>query len=201
MKRWNLCKPRIVLLICLILGIIIIKHKIMIVEAQQKQIEIAIDYKWQNRAIPPQSGLLYIQEYIPFEDIDQKKLDVYLSVYNNSYLNNNSSLSLEDIQNYLEKEENEDGSLRLTNGYEDIKAYIHWYTSGGAAEIEDYWSKLEVVRSKYALNYPSYANVSVLDLSQEQIRELIKKERDSTYVMDEKIMGTQANQESNYQSY
>ena len=82
--------------------------------------------------------------------------------------------------------------MRLTNGYENIKAYIDWYTSGGAVEIEDYWSKLEIVRSQYALKYPGYAKVSVLDLSQEQISELIKKERDNTYVMDEKIMGTQA---------
>ena len=97
-------------------------------------------------------------------------------------------LTLADIQEYLSSEYNEDGSLRIQSGYENIRAYVEWYYDGGGKIIKDYWNELEVILGNCKEEHPKvvYGNAKMLEI--ERLQELIKKKEDPSYEINMEIM-------------
>ena len=71
-----------------------------------------------------------------------------------------------------------------------LEEYVDWYyKEGGSGEIEEYWGKLAQIKELYQYEQGIKPLPDVKDLSQNQIEELIKKEADPTYEIDDSIMG------------
>ena len=103
---------------------------------------------------------------------------------------NSEDLEVEDVKEYLSQEYNEDGTPRVLEGWPEIRAYENWYFRGmGSEEIEEYWGNLQELLIEHYVAYPNFTQGVVKDLSLNQIKELIKKEADPTYEIDDSVMG------------
>ena len=157
-------------------------------QTEKEQIELAYAYKHQNRAFPRDEGEINEYGYIGYEAINEKELYVALEVYNKE--NEGEDLEVEGVKEYLSQEYNEDGTPRVLEGWPEIRAYENWYFRGmGSEEIEEYWKTLQKIATEYGRIYPNFTSDAVQDLTLNQIEELIKKEADPTYEIDDSVMG------------
>ena len=173
-----------VTLIIVIVGAKYLEEK----QTEKEQIELAYAYKHQNRAFPRDEGEINEYGYIGYEAINEKELYVALEVYNKE--NEGEDLEVEGVKEYLSQEYNEDGTPRVLEGWPEIRAYENWYFRGmGSEEIEEYWKTLQKIATEYGRIYPNFTSDAVQDLTLNQIKELIKKETDPTYEIDDFAMG------------
>ena len=106
--------------------------------------------------------------------MNEKDLMVRLEVYNQSHADINKGQVLSGLE----------------NGGAGLEEYVDWYyKEGGSGEIEEYWKDLQKIAIEYGRIYPDFTSDSVQDLSQKQIEELMKKEADPTYKIDNSVMG------------
>ena len=71
-----------------------------------------------------------------------------------------------------------------------LEEYVDWYyKEGGSEDIEEYWGKLQEIAIEYRVDHPDFTGGVVKELSQNQIEELMKKEADPTYKIDNSVMG------------
>jgi len=162
-------------------------------EERAKQGILAIDYREQNRAFPRVAGRPIKEEYyVGYDAIDEPQLYVCLSAYNEWIRLNykeESELTLEDIEKYLSSEYNEDGSLRIQKGYENIRAYVDWYyEEGGGEDIAEYWGDLNEIAIECYRENPDIAGKDIKKLSISQLQELINKKNDSSYEINVEVM-------------
>ena len=156
-------------------------------QTKKEQTELAYAYKHQNRAFPRDEGEINEYGYVGYEAINEKELYVALQVYNQK--NEGEDLEVEDIKEYLSQEYNEDGTPRVLEGWPEIRSYEDWYFRGmGSEKIEEYWGKLEIAKDEYQRLTPAFPNCTVKELSINQIEELIKKDADPTYEIDDSVM-------------
>ena len=59
----------------------------------------------------------------------------------------------------------------------------------GSEEIEEYWGNLQELLIEHYVAHPNFTQGVVKDLSLNQIKELIKKEAEPTYEIDDSVMG------------
>lgn len=188
--------------LCLAILLLIIIGLIWIYQEIEKEKEeyiaqglIRIDYREQNGAMP-QDGNLSIREevYVGYDAVDEAGLYVRLETYNAHIEQCDAcadmqKLTVADFEEYLSSERNEDGSLRIYEGYEDIHNYVHWYwKEGGAGDIDDYWDCLEMIVGEYREQNPGVISTNVENMNIEQLQELIKKKNDPDYQINMEIM-------------
>ena len=71
-----------------------------------------------------------------------------------------------------------------------LEEYVDWYyKEGGSEDIEEYWGKLQEIAIEYRVDHSDFTGGVVKELSQNQIEELMKKEADPTYKIDNSVMG------------
>lgn len=76
---------------------------------------------------------------------------------------------------------------RSSDGLEE---YVdRYYKEGGSEDIEEYWGKLQEIAIEYRVDHSDFTGGVVKELSQNQIEELMKKEADPTYKIDNSVMG------------
>ena len=184
-------KKKVFVIVVTVVTVIIVITGVKHLEEKQtekEQIELAYAYKHQNRAFPRDEGEINEYGYIGYEAINEKELYVALEVYNKE--NEGEELGVEDVKEYLSQEYNEDGTPRVLEGWPEIRAYENLYFRGmGSEEIEEYWKTLQKIATEYGRIYPNFTSDAVQDLTLNQIEELIKKEADPTYEIDDSIMG------------
>ena len=184
-------KKKVFVIVVTVVTVIIVITGVKHLEEKQtekEQIELAYAYKHQNRAFPRDEGEINEYGYIGYEAINEKELYVALEVYNKE--NEGEELGGEDVKEYLSQEYNEGGTPRVLEGWPEIRAYENWYFKGmGSEEIEEYWKTLQKIATEYGRIYPNFTSDAVQDLTLNQIEELIKKEANPTYEIDDSVMG------------
>ena len=164
-------------------------------EEALEKVLIAIEYRRQNGTFPRTSGH-YADEafYVGYDAIRENEMYVSLAAYNEwnrEHGEEAEELTLADIEEYLSSEYNEDGSLRIQSGYENIRAYVEWYYDGGDEVIKEYWKKLEDIAIECRYQYHEFPLVTVKVFRIEQLQELIKKKEDPSYEINIEVMREQ----------
>ena len=154
---------------------------------------LRIDYREQNGALPRVSGHPINEEvYVGYDAVDEVELYVQIMAYNEYVRENNTGdkeLSLADFEEYLSSEFNEDGSLRIHEGYEHIRAYVDWYFEAeGDEDIVEYWSELDMILIKFCEQNPGIIGTNARNMNFSQLQELIDKKNDPSHIIDIKIM-------------
>ena len=161
-------------------------------EETLEKILIAIEYRRQNGTFPRTSGH-YADEafYVGYDAIRENEMYVSLVAYNKWNREHGveaEELTLADIEEYLSSEYNEDGSLRIQSGYENIRAYVEWYYDGGGKVIQEYWSELERLLIIFGKENPQITDNDAQSMTIEQLQELIKKKEAPSYEINMEIM-------------
>ena len=183
----------IMVLFCIAVGVFACTERRKKQEEALEKVLIAIEYQRQNGTFPRTSGH-YADEafYVGYDAIRENEMYVGLVAYNEwnrEHGEEAEELTLADIQEYLSSEYNEDGSLRIQSGYENIRAYVEWYYEvGGDEVIEKYWRELEKIINDYRQQNLGIENDSVRNMTVEQLQELIKKKEDPSYEINMEIM-------------
>lgn len=187
-------------IIVVLLGIIAVTIVMLFYHAERRarkewaqQGLLAIDYRRQNGALPIASGYPFRAEYyMNYDAVDEAELYVYLAAYNEDIQSNEGEgqeLTLEDFKDYLASEYNADGSLRIQEGYENIRAYVDWYwTYGGAEDIEEYWGMLETILGEFREQNPGFIHSNARNMDIAQLQELINKKNDPSYEINSEVM-------------
>ncbi len=195
MKRKNMVKTLIILLcIAVLAGAVLFfqEQKRKRHEWVQQEI-LKIEYSQQNRALPLIRGYSRgIESYVGYEAVDEEELYVRLAAYNEQMRLNGEEeqeLTLADVEEYLSSEYNEDGSLRIYEGYEKIRRYMEGYfEEEGDEDIAEYWTELEIVNNEYWKQSLKDTYIPLRDLNLEQLQELINKKNDPTYEINMEVM-------------
>ena len=178
----------ILVLSCIAVGVFTCTER----RKMQEKILIAIEYRRQNGTFPRTSERP-IEEafYVGYDAIEENKMYVNLAAYNEwnrEHGEEAEELTLADIEEYLSSEYNEDGSLRIQSGYENIRAYVEWYYDGGGKVIKEYWSELERILIIFGRENPEITDNDAKSMTIEQLQELIKKKEDPSYEINMEIM-------------
>ena len=178
----------ILVLSCIAVGVFACTER----RKMQEKILIAIEYRRQNGTFPRTSEHP-IEEafYVGYDAIEENKMYVNLAAYNEWNREHGEvveELTLTDIEEYLSSEYNEDGSLRILSGYENIRAYVEWYYDGGGKVIKEYWSELERLLIIFGKENPEITDNDAKSMTIEQLQELIKKKEDQSYEINMEIM-------------
>ena len=178
----------ILVLSCIAVGVFACTER----RKMQEKILIAIEYRRQNGTFPRTSEHP-IEEafYVGYDAIEENKMYVNLAAYNEWNREHGEvveELTLTDIEEYLSSEYNEDGSLRIQSGYENIRAYVEWYYDGGGKVIKEYWSELERILIIFGRENPEITDNDAKSMTIEQLQELIKKKEDPSYEINMEIM-------------
>ena len=178
----------ILVLSCIAVGVFACTER----RKMQEKILIAIEYRRQNGTFPRTSEHP-IEEafYVGYDAIEENKMYVNLAAYNEWNREHGEvveELTLTDIEEYLSSEYNEDGSLRIQSGYENIRAYVEWYYDGGGKVIKEYWSELERLLIIFGKENPEITDNDAKSMTIEQLQELIKKKEDQSYEINMEIM-------------
>ena len=182
----------ILVLSCIAVGVFACTER----RKMQEKILIAIEYRRQNGTFPRTSEHP-IEEafYVGYDAIEENKMYVSLAAYNEwnrEHGKEVEELTLADIEEYLSSEYNEDGSLRIQSGYENIRAYVEWYYDGGGKVIKEYWGELiNIVIRWYAQQNPDMDIHSAESMTIRQLQELIKKKEDPSYEINMEVMKEQ----------
>ena len=178
----------ILVLSCIAVGVFTCTER----RKMQEKILIAIEYRRQNGTFSRTSERP-IEEafYVGYDAIEENKMYVNLAAYNEwnrEHGEEAEELTLADIEEYLSSEYNEDGSLRIQSGYENIRAYVEWYYDGGGKVIKEYWSELERILIIFGRENPEITDNDAKSMTIEQLQELIKKKEDPSYEINMEIM-------------
>ena len=162
-------------------------------EEMVQQRLLAIDYREQNEAFPRVSERPFKEEYyVGYDAINEAELYVCLTSYNKWIQENGGKeqeLTVEDIEDYLADEYNEDGSYRIQEGYENIRAYVDWYFAyGGAEDIREYWDDLQKILNDYREQNSGINDSVVRELNIDQLQELINKKNNPAYEIDMEVL-------------
>ena len=190
-KRVIIIVILILILSCIAVGVFACTER----RKMQEKILIAIEYRRQNGTFPRTSEHS-IEEafYVGYDAIVESEMYVSLAAYNEwnrEHGKEAKDLTLADIEEYLSSEYNEDESLRIQSGYENIRAYVEWYYDGGGKVIKEYWNELEVIWGEYLEQNKEVVCDSVRNLFIEQLQELIRKKEDPSYEINVEIMKEQ----------
>ncbi len=185
----------ILVLSCIAVGVFACTERRKKQEETLEKIVISIEYRRQNGTFPRTSEHP-IEEafYVGYDAIEENEMYVNLAAYNEwnrEHGKEVEELTLADIEEYLSSEYNEDGSLRIQSGYENIRAYVEWYYNGGGKVIKEYWTELDYIAIECRYQYQEFSLVTVKELEIEQLRELIKKKEDPSYEINMEIMREQ----------
>ena len=165
-------------------------------EEALEKVLITIEYQRQNGTFPRTSEH-YIEEasYVGYDAIEENEMYVSLAAYNEwnrEHGEETEELTLADIEEYLSSEYNEDGSLRIQSGYENIRAYVEWYYEiGGDEVIKEYWEELNNIVIRYEQQNPDMDIHSAESMTIRQLQELIRKKEDPSYEINMEIMREQ----------
>ena len=135
---------------------------------------------------------LYMSGNIVYEDkgeiflknntIDDVKLNVSIHLYNKSH----SDITIEQLVAGLDE--------KNSNEVKVLDEYTKWFKSpddvgmAGKSKVEEYLGDLRSIMQNYANEHPEIKLTSLESLSEEQLRELIKKKENSWYVIKDSIM-------------
>ncbi len=186
----------IFVLICVLIivgGVIHYQKQQRMQQELAQQILLGQEYKRQNSAFSLVRGYSNMKEqYVGYEGIDQEELFVRLTVYNEGINSSDSQykeVTMEDVKEYLSNQYNEDGSLRIYAGYDNIRDYMEWYYKNeGDEDIQEYWADLQELLIEFATQNPNIDINDVGSMSIAQWQELIKKKNDSSYEINVEIM-------------
>ncbi len=191
MKKKNMVKTLIILSCFLVMA-----GAVLLYVGQKKMMErkiLRIDYREQNDALPLMPEyLVFVEEYVGYEAIDKEELYVRLAAYNERMRSEEVSipeLTLADVEEYLSSEYNEDGSLRIQKGYENIRSYVNWfYKKEGDKDIAEYWNALTDLIIEYKGQNPKLVLCDPEEMNLAQLQELINKKNDPTYEINMDVM-------------
>ena len=193
MKKKNIVKTLIILSCFLVMA-----GAVLLYVGQKKMMErkiLRIDYREQNDALPLMPEYpVFVEEYVSYDAIDKEELYVRLAAYNERMRleeENIPELTLADVEEYLSGEYNEDGSLRIQKGYENIRSYVNWfYKKEGDEDIAEYWNEL----TRIVMDYKGQNSTLFLDIPQKmnitQLQELINKKNDPSYEINMEVMSS-----------
>lgn len=179
----------------MLIGIIFIGYKYKANEDEKKTEYV----EWLKTQYSNQNGAFFQKsawtDYHNADLLEETKVWVDLYVYN-KYVPVEEKVYLIDVQEYLFSEFNEDGSLRIENGYEKVHNYVNWYEysmdqgDSGRMIIEKYKDDLHFdVEWEYKkTENPDYEIKLIDELSIPQVKELIKKYEDPSYQINDDIM-------------
>ena len=197
MKKKKIVRILVVLL-CLaaIAGVVLFCWKL---RAERKELIaqaiLKIEYRKQNKAFPRVSGHPRNEDYyVGYDAIDEAEMYVWLAAYNEhisicGYHEGDRELTLADIEEYLSGEYNEDGSLRIHEGYENIRAYMDWYyEEDGDDDIAEYWGELTKITIEYNVQNPELVLEIPEKMNIAQLQELIHKKNDPAYEINKEVM-------------
>ena len=135
---------------------------------------------------------LYMSGNIAYEDkgeiflknntIDDVKLNVSIHLYNKSH----SDITIEQLVAGLDE--------KNSNEVKVLDEYTKWFKSpddvgmAGKSKVEEYLGDLRSIMQNYANEHPEIKLTNLESLSEEQLRELIKKKENSWYVIKDSIM-------------
>ena len=135
---------------------------------------------------------LYMSGNIVYEDkgeiflknntIDDVKLNVSVHVYNKT----NADITIEQLVAGLDE--------KNSNEVKVLDEYTKWFKSpddvgmAGKSKVEEYLGDLRSIMQNYANEHPEIKLTNLESLSEEQLRELIKKKENSWYVIKDSIM-------------
>lgn len=135
---------------------------------------------------------LYMSGNIVYEDkgeiflknntIDDVKLNVSIHLYNKSH----SDITIEQLVAGLDE--------KNSNEVKVLDEYTKWFKSpddvgmAGKSKVEEYLGDLRSIMQNYANEHPEIKLTNLESLSEEQLRELIKKKENSWYVIKDSIM-------------
>ena len=143
------------------------------IEQQEKEWESSRSYEKQNSAfgISKQNENHKMNEYIPYTEVNEHYLTIYINAYN---YEKSSNLELKDIEEFLKEPTNADGSPKTyQHASEIVRDYVNWYFNNDAngAAISIYINDLSEILTKYNETHPE-APDSIRELSIDQINEL-----------------------------
>ncbi len=189
-------KKKVVKVLIILSCFLVVAGAVLLYVGQKKMMErkiLRIDYREQNDALPLMPEYpVFVEEYVSYEAIDKEELYVRLAAYNERMRSEEANipeLTLADVEEYLSSEYNEDGSLRIQKGYENIRSYVNWfYKKEGDEDIAAYWRKLEDIVLEYQRQNSNiiFENSKEMDLA--QLQELINKKNDPTYEINIEVM-------------
>lgn len=135
---------------------------------------------------------LYMSGNIVYEDkgeiflknntIDDVKLNVSIHLYNKSH----SDITIEQLVAGLDE--------KNSNEVKVLDEYTKWFKSpddvgmAGKSKVEEHLGDLRSIMQNYANEHPEIKLTNLESLSEEQLRELIKKKENSWYVIKDSIM-------------
>ncbi len=195
MKKKKVLKIFIILLcIAVLAGVVLFFQEQK--RKRQEWIEqeiLKIEYYEQNTALPLGRGYsANVESYVGYEAVNEEELYVRLAAYNEQMRLNGEEeqeLTLADVKEYLSGEYNEDGSLRIYEGYEKIRRYMDWYfEEEGDEDIAEYWRQLEIVNNEYWKQSFEETYILLRDLNVAKVQELINKKNDPTYEINMEVM-------------
>ena len=144
-------------------------------------------YRCQGYVYPRTNGVYYQEEYFDYSIINERQLYFELIAYN-AYEDKN--LTLDDVKKYLSEQYNEDGTLRVETGWDEMYAFEKWWGNAGSMEcIPEYKDKLQVTLTDFEKENEIKECNYYYFLRYDQIDELSRKIADPDYEIDKEVMG------------
>ena len=144
-------------------------------------------YYLQSRVYPRTTGPYTIEDYFNYDNIDESELYIELIVYN---LYSDKDLTLNDVKEYLSEQYNEDGTLRVETGWDEMYDFEKWWGDVGKNEsIPEYKEKLSRTLTDFRTDNGIGDFLDIWYLSCDQIDELSRKIADPDYEIDKEVMG------------
>lgn len=144
-------------------------------------------YHWQSCVYPRTTGPYAIEDYFNYDNIDESKLYIELVAYNQQ---SGENLTLDDVKEYLSEQYNEDGTLRVESGWDEMYTFENWYFHGGKNDsIPEYEKKLWGVFNDFRIENRILDSMHIWRLSCDQLDELSKKIDDPDYEINKEVMG------------
>ena len=162
-------------------------HKYQEHKQYEREQQIRRMYHRQGLVYPRTKGSYFVEDYFNYDNIDEKELYIELITYN---ICEDKSLTLDDVKEYLSEQYNEDGTLRVETGWDEIYDFENWWGNVGSKEcIPEYKEKLWDTISEFRLENQIDNFIKLSELSYDQIDELSRKIADPDYEIDKKVMG------------
>ena len=153
----------------------------------EREQQIRRMYHRQGLVYPRTKGSYFVEDYFNYDNIDEKELYIELITYN---ICEDKSLTLDDVKEYLSEQYNEDGTLRVETGWDEIYDFENWWGNVGSKEcIPEYKEKLWDTISEFRLENQIDNFIKLSELSYDQIDELSRKIADPDYEIDKDVMG------------
>ncbi len=189
-------KKKVVKVLIILSCFLVVAGAVLLYVGQKKMMErkiLRIDYREQNDALPLMPEYpVFVEEYVGYDAIDKEELYVRLAAYNERMRSEEANipeLTLADVEEYLSGEYNEDGSLRIQKGYENIRSYVKWfYKKEGDKDIAAYWMELRKIAMGYYVQNSEITIGVPEEMSIAQLQELINKKNDPSYEINMEVM-------------